>query len=299
MQENERLQAQIAQLSIAGPSQQSLQLEEQNAKLLAENRLLVEEKNQVVRDNRELRAKQSVADPVDHTALIKRLKDEITALKKKAEEEKDSLVYATCGDCRYGHGIKHVLCSGCFMPASDSFPGDRKGSTQVKYYDLESYGPTVCVSDSDDEGRPTHDRSYYDEDRNTQRETRLEQGLFDWLQDWCLQNSDNIERQRVLERAQNEPAKRTLIGDFRDIEDEIKKTYEALAIQKKKKRQLRRKLIVLVDKTPVVTTDKTLLKKKLFTFCRVMSQPQQMFDCLRFPNLAGDRKLMSEREAVK
>jgi hypothetical protein len=332
LQENEHLKRQAAeqqqQLSNARPSQTIQQMEEQNQRLLAENRRLVEEKDKIAHEKkpavdpahyvelirkykdqnqtllaenrRIIEEKEKIArekqPAIDYKELIQKYKDKIAAL--KAEAENNSLSYVECGnDCRHAHGIKNVLCSGCFKPARDPMGRDRKGSTKVTYYDWDPYGNTVSISDSDEEQRP-YDRSHYYEDMNTKQETRLEQDLFDWLQDWCLLNSDKIERRRVLERKENKPTVRKLVGDLRDVEDEIKKSYESLAGQKRKKRQLKRKLIVLSDKTPVVTADEIVLKKKLFTFCHAMSQPQQEYDYTRFPKLV-DNKLLSEREAVK
>lgn len=171
MQENERLQRQTSVLhaekerltSNPLPSPQNQLLEEQNAKLLAENRRLVEERDKIALDNRELRGIQPAADPDFQQALIQKLQDKIAALKEKADE--DSLAYASCGNCRHAHGIRDVLCSGCFMSASahGGLGHDRKGSTKITYYGWDSYGDTVSVNDSDDERRPT-DKSYYYED---------------------------------------------------------------------------------------------------------------------------------------
>lgn len=287
--ENAGLQAEKQQLvANAGPSQQSHKLlEEQNQKLLAENRRLTEEKNKITQENRELRKKQPAVNPEEYIALIKKLKEKITALKKKADE--DSIVWESCGNCDRGHGIKHTLCSGCFMPAHDSMGRGRKGSTRINY---------TSVSDSDDGEGKLYDRSHYYEDLNTKIHTRLDQDLFDWLQDWCVENSDKIEVLRAQEREKNKPTVRALVEDLRDAEAEIRKTYKSLAGQKRKKRKLKRKLIVLTDETPVVTDDETVLKKKLYTFCHIISQPQGEYDASRFPCLVGN-KLLTEREAVK
>ncbi|SMQ52236.1 unnamed protein product [Zymoseptoria tritici ST99CH_3D7] len=252
-------------------------LKEQNAKLSAENRRLAEEKIKIATENTGLRRKQAAATSDEYAARIEKLKDrlttsndivaalksKVTALKNKSEE--NSLA--------------------------------RKGSTKIKYDGWKLLWDNISVSDSDDEGRPG-EQSYYHEGRDTKSHTRLEEDLFEWLRDWCSDSADKIERQRMLDRKKNEPTVRKLVEDLRDVEDEIKKAYEGLADRKKKKRQLKRKLIVLVDEEPVVTSDEALLEKKLFTFCHVMSRPQQELNLAVFPKTIGD-KMLSEREIVK
>ncbi|KJX95393.1 hypothetical protein TI39_contig4116g00014 [Zymoseptoria brevis] len=259
-------------------------LKEQNAKLLAENRRLIEKNNKIVQDHKELRIKQPAVDSEDYEARIQKLKDKVTALKNEV----------TTLQSKAGENLLAYASSYHLSGRVD------KGSTTVKYYGFDRYGDIgdfTSVSDSDDARRPTQ-RSYYYDDRDTYQQTRLEEGLFDWLQEWCLLNSDKIERQRMLERKTNLPTVRKLVEDLRDVELEIRQTHENLASQKKKKRQLKRKLIVLADETPVVTTNETMLKRKLFTFCHIMSQPQQELDLAWYPKSVGDT-VLSEREIVK
>ncbi|EGP85584.1 unnamed protein product [Zymoseptoria tritici ST99CH_1A5] len=306
--ENEHLQKQTAQLN-AARQQETQMLKEQNAKLSAENRRLAEEKIKIATENTGLRRKQAAATSDEYAARIEKLKDrlttsndivaalksKVTALKNKSEE--NSLAYVSCGRCQYANGIRNTLCSRCFLPAHHYSGRRRKGSTKIKYDGWKLLWDNISVSDSDDEGRPG-EQSYYHEGRDTKSHTRLEEDLFEWLRDWCSDSADKIERQRMLDRKKNEPTVRKLVEDLRDVEDEIKKAYEGLADRKKKKRQLKRKLIVLVDEEPVVTSDEALLEKKLFTFCHVMSRPQQELNLAVFPKTIGD-KMLSEREIVK
>jgi hypothetical protein len=175
----------------------------------------------------------------------------------------------------------------------------RKGSTKIPT-PWHHYWDDISVSDSDGDPQRTADWYIcrYQEGLNTKHHTRLEQDLFDWLHDWCLENSNKIETQRLRDRRTNEPTVRKLAQDLKDIEYDITKTCMSLADQKKRKRQMKRKLIVLVDETPVVENHKSLLTKKLLTFCRIMALPPTEFDCERYPRLDGD-KMLTEPEAVK
>ena len=327
VQENEQLRKQNASLlaelnaaasAAARPSMETVQLRDAHGLLLAENKRLMEEKEKIANENREIRARQLAGNSERQKALIQEQKDKIatmaqtisaqtvreaslnsqlTSLKNKAKD--DSGIYIECENCRDSYGIRDTLCAACFMPAYEWDARTRKGSTKVKHHGFDAYGDigiVTDVSDSEDEGR-SYDQSYYHEDRDPYHDTRLKEDLFEWLQVWCLQNSSRIERQRVLERNNNSPTIRKLVEDLRDIEREIRKSYKTLAEHKKKKRQMKRKLIVLADETPVVTNDETILKKKLYTFCRIMAMPLRGFECSRFPKF--DDKMLRERDAVK
>ena len=126
--------------------------------------------------------------------------------------------------------------------------------------------------------------------------TRLRPSTFKFLQDWCIRNEATIERQRMLERQESESTIRKLAEDLRDIELVIHESYKALARNKKKKRQIKRKLLVLSDETQVVTNEPGLLKKKLYIFCNVLSQPLFEFDYTKYPMIDGST--LSERDVV-
>lgn len=177
------------------------------------------------------------------------------------------------------------------MPAGEWSGGNSKGSTRVEYH-----GFATSVSDSEVDGRSC-DYSHYFEDMNTYHNTRLKQELFDWLQDWCVQNSDRIERRRALESKKSLSTRDKLAEDLRVVEGGIRKSYKTLAEQKKKKRHLKRRLIVLADETPVVTTNESILKRKLYTFCSIMALPLRNFDCSQFPTF--DEEVLKERDAVR
>jgi hypothetical protein len=271
-------------------------LQKQITELRAEKQQLLTENQRLVEVN--LRAEQHTTDSEHQRALIQKLKakvaahqDEIQALK---DEAKGNSIESVCcfNDCRMGRGVSQLTCSECFMPAKDVNGRNRKGSTKVRRHNLS----TVSVSDSD-EAKPISWHDYRDS-WITKTNTRLDDGLFNWLVDYCLDNSDKIERQRVRERNENGHTVRRLIEDLRDVEDEIRKGHERLAGKKMRKRQLKRKLIVLTDEAAVVTADESNLEGKLYTFCSILSQPQHAFYPAYFPKLNGD-KLLTERDAVK
>ena len=219
-----------------------------------------------------------------------RLNDENGRLKNHTCESKEARYL--CWDCGSGLFISSGICGCCFRPASE-YRETSRPSTKIVYDDWDGLTSTN-VSDSEGEARLDlfSRRSDKGWDRNIQTDTRLDEGAFDWLVEWCEKNIDRIENRRALERRQNGHETCRHVQELRENREEVKRRQKGLGKAMKIRRQIKRKLRALTDEEPLMSENGLTLEKKLFVFCMVMGAPNYDFKRAWYPFVKDEKELV-------
>lgn len=219
------------------------------------------------------------------------LKAENAQLKKPKRESKEPQY--TCIDCGSDLIISSRICGCCFMPASELAGGSR-GSTRISNPGWGGF-TSSNVSDSEGELKPDPFLSRMKEEgwvRRIQRDTRLDEGAFDRLVEWCEDNIDRIETRRASERTKNGHEVRRLMQDLRDNRDKLEKRQQKVGKTMKARRQIKRRIRALTDDDPLVSENGLSLEKKLFVFCMVMGAPYYDFARNTYPFVKNEGDLV-------
>lgn len=219
------------------------------------------------------------------------LKAENAQLKKHKRESKEPRY--TCFDCGSGLIISSRICGCCFMPVTER-EGGSSASTKISYPGWGGF-TSSDVSDSEGELKPDPFLSRSKEEfwhRSIQSDTRLDEGAFDRLVEWCEDNIDRIETRRASERNKKGHEVRRLVQDLRDNREELEKRQQKLGKAMKARRQIERRIRALTDDDPLISENGLSLEKKLFVFCMVMGAPYYDFIRITYPFVKNEGELV-------